>query len=287
MKLNVNSCDGIYDSLDVRFTKSCDNNCSFCIEKAGLDSLGKTNVNEIIKSTIDSGIKDVLILGGEPFLQPKKLLEYIEGIRNNVDQIYITTALPMNMQYKYEYTSKILKLINGLNVSLHSHINSENNLLLCSSTPKFNRIVFLENLLKKQEIADKIRVSINLTKNGINTKSKILTYLNHLQSIGCKHVKINELQHTPDEYINFEKIMGLKLPSPFASGCQTPIKIENINMKLTLKRSCFKVEDSLNASFSDFIKAIITRLFQNKIKNHFEVIYENGKRSTHWEKNER
>lgn len=72
-----NSCDGYYSSLDVRFTKVCDNHCDFCIEKDGLKSLGRTNVDNLIQSTIDSSIKDILILGGEPFLQPKKLLRYI------------------------------------------------------------------------------------------------------------------------------------------------------------------------------------------------------------------
>lgn len=39
MKLIQNSCDGAFSSLDVRFTKRCDNNCEFCIEKLGIDSL--------------------------------------------------------------------------------------------------------------------------------------------------------------------------------------------------------------------------------------------------------
>lgn len=66
-----NSCDGAYDSLDVRFTKACDNDCAFCIERNGINSLGLTNVEKMIDSTIKSGINSVLILGGEPF--PKKI----------------------------------------------------------------------------------------------------------------------------------------------------------------------------------------------------------------------
>lgn len=65
MKLYCNSCDGIYhEFLDVRFGRQCDNNCSFCIEKAGVDDKG-IDVDKLIKSTLESGKKGVLILGGE------------------------------------------------------------------------------------------------------------------------------------------------------------------------------------------------------------------------------
>jgi organic radical activating enzyme len=88
--IKKNSCDGKYSSIDVRFTKKCDNDCSFCIEKGGLDSLGKPNVDELIKSTISSNLKDVLVLGGEPFLYPEELLKYIKGIREHATDIYIS-----------------------------------------------------------------------------------------------------------------------------------------------------------------------------------------------------
>lgn len=73
----TNSCDGYYkDSLDVRFTKMCDNNCLFCIEKGGI--AGKsTNVPAMIEATKASGKSTVLILGGEPFLLLPELKEYI------------------------------------------------------------------------------------------------------------------------------------------------------------------------------------------------------------------
>lgn len=80
-KKKINSCDGIYnDSLDVRFTKMCDNNCAFCIERGGIDSFGKTNVKKLIKETIISGKKNILILGGEPLLNIEDTLEYVVGI---------------------------------------------------------------------------------------------------------------------------------------------------------------------------------------------------------------
>ena len=92
---NVNSCEGIYNnSLDVRFGKACDNDCSFCIEKSGLDSLGSIKVDKMITSALLSDKEEILILGGEPFLDVTKLYIFIKAIRQQKRKIYITTSLP-------------------------------------------------------------------------------------------------------------------------------------------------------------------------------------------------
>lgn len=164
----VNSCDGIWnDSLDVRFTKKCDNNCSFCIEKTGIDSLGDTNIPEIIKNTKKSGKKNILILGGEPFTSPTLLLQYIKGIRDCVQNIYITTSLPKTIDTSNSLIKEILNLIDGLNVSLQHYDWNINNYVLRASS-KHNRIEILKNL--NEIIADRIRVSINLVNGNIDTK---------------------------------------------------------------------------------------------------------------------
>lgn len=126
-KKKINSCDGIYnDSLDVRFTKMCDNNCAFCIERGGIDSLGKTNVKKLIKETIMSGKKNILILGGEPLLNIKDVLEYVVGIRDYVDHIYLTTSLPESISQNYNCFLQIVDYLDGLNVSLQ-HYNKRIN----------------------------------------------------------------------------------------------------------------------------------------------------------------
>lgn len=275
-----NSCDGAYNSVDIRFCKSCDNNCSFCIEKNGLKSFGKPNVQELIKSTLETGINDVLILGGEPFLYPKELLEYVKGIRKHVDTIYITTSLPNKFcNFRLDSTIDcILRLIDGLNISIQSSNWIENNNLFNASS-NHNRLEILRIL--NIYYAGKIRTSINLVKGGIDTKEKLLTTLHNLEEIGCIDIKINELQHQEDLYVSYEKIMDIKMKSPYAHGCNTKIKISDIKANILLKRSCFVVENSLNASILDGIKAIIKRFFYRK-QNKFAVIYENGKIEKGW-----
>lgn len=104
--LNCNSCEGLYpNSMDVRFSKSCDNRCLFCIEKEGIKS-AKFNIPKMIETTKSSGRSEILILGGEPFLFVDYLLEYIEGIRPYVNHIYITTALPVTLSLNNKKVKK-------------------------------------------------------------------------------------------------------------------------------------------------------------------------------------
>lgn len=285
MKFKVNSCDGIYnDCLDVRFTKSCDNNCAFCIEKNGINSLGDTDVNHMIQNTIQSNKQTVLILGGEPFLKPNKLLQYIQGIRPHVQYIYITTSLPKTIDMNNNIITDILDMIDGLNVSLQHYDWIINNDIL-NARSKHNRIEILADILKNEIIRPKVRVSINLVKGYIDSKEKLMSCIELLHSINCQHIKINELQNvSKDIYVSFEDIMNLKMKSPYTFGCQTDVSqlFDKYNMKFILKRSCFVVKDKsiAKATIWDLIKAIRKRF--DKTYNNMCVMYENGMVSDGW-----
>jgi molybdenum cofactor biosynthesis enzyme MoaA len=282
----LNSCDGKYrDSLDVRFTKACNNNCSFCIEKQGI--IGQqTNVQELIKSTKiaqQEYQKDtILILGGEPLLKIKEVLEYIKGIRNFVKEIYLTTSLPYTIIEHWQIFEEIVYLLNGLNISLQHYDYNINNQIL-NATNKFNRIELIRKICSNEEFANKCRVSINLVKGAIDNKKDLDKFLSTMEELNIKHVKINELQHCSDLYVSFEEIYGLKLKSPYSNGCQTEIKLKNYNLKITLKRACFLVETSRTATLKDLIKVIIKKL-KRKSKNGQLVLYEDGRLSNGWQK---
>lgn len=272
MKLFCNACDGIYDSLDVRFCKACDNSCNFCIEKNGLPDLGMADIEVLIKDTIDSGIKSVLILGGEPLLYPERVLLYLRGIRPFMDTIYLTTSLPNTINSHWRETIAILTLLDGLNVSVQ-HYNWEENNKVFNASSNHNRLEILQKL--NDIVSTKIRTSINLVKGQIDTKLELINALATLRDYGCKHIKINELQHVEDMYVSYEEIMGKKLPSPFAHGCSTYIKLKHFeDIKILLKRSCFLVEESRKASVTDLLKAYLRKYF--KRQNKFAVMYENG-----------
>jgi pyruvate-formate lyase-activating enzyme len=289
IKLKVNSCDGIYDSLDVRFTKACDNNCSFCIERKGLNSLGDTQVDKLIESTIKSQKKDILILGGEPLLNPKLVLEYIQGIRQVVDTIYITTSLPKIITFGegLETFKKIIEIVDGINVSIHDYTNEGNNKVLNSTNPH-NRIDFLMEILKNETFQRKARICCNLVKGTIDSQNKIDTFLCCMAGIGVKHVKLNELQNVDiNTYVSFEDVYGVKMKSPFAHGCQTDISdlfTKEFDMKVTLKRSCFCNKDKsiAKATVSDLVKCVCKRVNPNLNCTNFKVLYEDGSIQNGW-----
>lgn len=292
IKLKVNSCDGIYDSLDVRLTKACDNRCKFCIEKDGLESLGKSDIDKMIKSTIESGKRDVLVLGGEPLLFPELALDYIKGVRNHVDTIYLTTSLPKSITSGegLERFKTIVSLLDGINISIHHYLDAVNNSVLDSKNPH-NRIAFLEEMLKWDEFADKARICCNLVNGFIDSKISIDMFVSRLSEIGAKHIKLNELQNVDvDTYISFEEVYKIKMKSPFAYGCQTDISdiFKEFNTRITLKRSCFCTKDlSISkASFGDLIKCIQKRIIPKSSGSTLKVLYENGDVYNGWQKSE-
>lgn len=290
INLKVNSCDGIYDSLDVRLTKACDNRCEFCIEREGLESLGNTKVDKLIASTIKSGKKDILILGGEPLLNPQIALEYIKGIREYVETIYLTTSLPKSLTTKEgnKIFREIIKLLDGINISVHHNLSEINNSVLKSTNP-FNRIEFLSEMLKWDEFANKTRICCNLVSGYIDSKENIDSFVKDMSKIGVKHIKLNELQNVDaDTYMSFEEVYNLNMKSPFAYGCQTDIShiFKEYSMKVTLKRSCFCNKDLsiAKATFADLLKCMHKRISPNSTKSKLKVLYENGDLYDGWQR---
>ena len=94
-----------------------------------------------------------------------------------------------------------------------------------------------------------------------------------------------------DKYVSFENIFpDCELSSPYAHGCQTDIThyFDSLSLmhdiQILLKRSCFLVEPSKTATFSDLVKVVGKRIKNEKHK--FGVLYENGKLESHWLTNE-
>lgn len=282
--LGVNSCEGKYsNSVDIRFTKKCDNRCEFCIEKKGIDALNeKPNVDKIVESTIMSGKKEVLILGGEPMLHTKEILEYITKIGEKVDNVYITTSLPKTFITDIVTVCKIMDKITCMNISLQHYDKSINNRVLRASS-NHDRIGIIKMLVDRG-YTNKIRVSLNLVKGYIDSMDELIKSLSVLNDLGITNVKINELQNSPKSYINFEKIMGIKLASPFCTGCQNLLDDKIFNkrfntMNIILKRACYNVEKSLAYNKYDKLKE---GFMEGNKKFSIPVIYEDGSLHDGW-----
>lgn len=269
----VNSCDGRFSSsLDVRFTKACDNACAFCIERPGLGAR-PMDVQAMVDSALADPHSTVLILGGEPLLYLDKVIAFVKAVRSAKSEVFVTTSLPRLLAGRVDSFLELVSLLDGINISLaHYDFVRNNDLLLASS--RYDRIGFLAQLLSFPDFAFKARVSINLMAGGIDRAEDLTYFLDLLSQMGCAHVKLNELQGVPDLFVSYESIMGVKLPSPFAHGCQEDLEPVG-SMRVTLKRSCFLVEPSLQASAADLVKIAVRKLLPVRPSTQ-SVLYEDG-----------
>lgn len=190
-----NSCDGIYESLDIRFTKACDNNCSFCIEKFGIKSLGKTDVAALAKSVFDSDFKNILIVGGEPLLDLQKLYQFVHLVRSytKVKKIYVTTSLPISIDINLDTKNlliDIIKLIDGLNVSLQ-HKNMDLKEHIVGEVEGYPVIyieekdtIFCKNTAVKYSLLKRLYDS-PFSREKIEEKSLTITKEEHFVTFGC------------------------------------------------------------------------------------------------------
>ena len=332
MNLRCNSCDGIYGSLDIRLTKRCYNKCPFCIErKSGVNTRSKgpdtekmldniLNINQDLRSTLipNQDIEGVLILGGEPLLYFKDLINLIRGIKLlSKLKVYVTTSLPVDL-VTYPQFEELVTRADGVNISYHSGWKGTNAAVY--DGPKY--ITYLET--KKREYlvrinkhySHKIRINLNLSKCGVNSLNDLRYSLNTFAELGCEWVKINELQDSPEYYVSFEDLTEEDLPSPYAHGCESVLYYQGLTYSLdsnlspvkpalyhrenlpdwlkgiklpdliTLKRSCFLTELSREATLSDLTKLILRKVLPLP-KKRFRVMYEDGSVYKGWLKNEK
>lgn len=332
MNLRCNSCDGIYGSLDIRFSRVCTNKCPFCIEqKHGVNTRSKNpdirkmsdnifSINHDLRSDLipNQNIESILILGGEPLLYFEKLINFIKDIRSFSNmKIYVTTSLPANC-VTYPQFEELVTRVDGVNISYHSGWKETNAAIYSGlkyttywETKKREYLVRIN-----RRYSHKIRINLNLNKCGVNSLNDLRYALNTFALLGCKWVKINELQDSPEDYVSFEDLTEENLPSPYAHGCESVLYYQGLTYSLdsnlspvkpalyhrknlpdwlkgiklpdliTLKRSCFLTEPSQEATLSDLTKLILRKVLPLP-KKKFRVMYEDGSVYKGWLRNEK
>lgn len=279
-----NCCDGIYNSYDVHFTSLCDNRCAHCIDcKYEGKHIAKPDVKAISDSIIKNseGFDDVLFLGGEPCLFLPELIDCIKQIKAETDlKVYVTTSVPKTMHDNPKLLTTLLDFIDGINLSVQ-HYREDVADRIRRTKSLYDRQEFYRNFPHKE----KTRINLNIVKPYLYEKDDILACLKHYDDMGFPEIKLSEIQHGAEYYVSFEKIMGIRLKSPYSHGCQTWIDmrplIPGYKGKLLLKRSCFLCENTLKASGMDLVKSVY-RAVTPKPKNMYGVVYEDGTISKGW-----
>lgn len=280
-----NCCDGIYNSIDVHFTKACDNDCGYCIDKK-YNGMGydKPNIKAITDKIIEisNRFDDVLFLGGEPCLYLEELIECVEILRRETKlKIYVTTSVPkicFDNKERFEY---LISILDGINLSVQHH-NSDIADDIRRTKSKYDRNSFYDSLKNKH----KIRINLNLVKPHLYTKEQLIDCLCFFDKMGFNSIKLSEIQHGKDFFVSFEKMFNIKMGSPYYYGCQTYINLSDyitgFKTKFLLKRSCFACEETLKASLMDGIKVFYKTYINNKKTNNYCVIYNNGEVTNGW-----
>ena len=82
--------------------------------------------------------------------------------------------------------------------------------------------------------------------------------------------------------MSLEDVFGLRMPSPYAHGCQTDVSaiFPYPRMRVLLKRACYRVSPLERASFSDLAKVLARRLRPAVYGQR--VLYENGQLEDGW-----
>ena len=125
MNKKCKCCDGIYNSFDVHFTKACDNNCAHCIDMRFYGK-GKylPDVDAIVETIVEneSGLDDVLFLGGEPCLYLEELLECVRKLRKKTSlKLYVTTSVPKICYDNRTMFFDLIDELDGINISVQHH----------------------------------------------------------------------------------------------------------------------------------------------------------------------
>lgn len=285
MKMRVNCCDGIYNSFDVHFTSSCDNRCKHCIDlKYNGLGIKRPDIEAISQSIIShaSGYDDVLFLGGEPCLYLRPLLECIRRIKRETDlKCYVTTSVPKVCYDQRDLFEELIDTVDGINLSVQ-HYREEVADIIRNTKSKFDRQEFYASLPEKQ----KIRINLNIVKPHLYLRDDLLACLKHYDDLGFPEIKLSEIQHGKEFFVRFEDIMGIKLKSPYAHGCQTWVDmkpyIPGYRGRLLLKRSCFLCEETLTASFADGLKVLGKYLKIKDKPGNYSVVYEDGTITNGW-----
>ena len=288
IKLNCNTCDGIFnkDKLTVRFTKACPHKCPFCIEKTSNLESYNINLERMINNTLLLNKKEISISGGEPFICMDNLFTYIKAVKKEDNKIGVITSLPDSIEKDWDTFTEIMKVIDNLYISLNHYDNEKNNEIYKAFN---NKISLFEKICSKWP--DKINVSLNLIKGYIDNPEDLNKALGFIHKNKVKSMRINEIQHCSELYVNYKEVLpNLKLKSPYSHCCYTDLNLYQ-DMKVQLKRSCFIVEESQKASYSDILKLMIRKIFKMPIGGGGikalgidipAYMYENGDIDTSW-----
>lgn len=223
-----NQCAGIYGKcLNIKITNYCPGNCYFCIERNGYTPPPTSVENIIYKANELTEYQTVLILGGEPFAYPH-LTELLKGLQKR--EVYITTN---GGSFENINVTEISPYITGINVSIHSFLEEENNRILQT---KISFETLKQYVDQFQSNGVPVRFNTILLHAGINTTEKMHQMLAFAKSMGVNWVRFSELQFENEGFVYAKNVFDGIHDDPYTEGCNQNFVMDGINV--TVRQSC-------------------------------------------------
>ncbi len=223
-----NQCAGIYGKcLNIKITNYCPGNCYFCIERDGYKPSMTSVENIINKANALEEYQTVLILGGEPFTYPY-LSRLLKGLKKR--EIYITTN---GGSFDRTNVEEISPYITGLNISIHSFTEEENDKILQTKVSFETMKRYIDEF---QSNGVSVRFNTILLDSGINTKDKMHKMLEFSKEMGIKWIRFSELQFENTGFVFAKDIFEGINQNPYVEGCNQNFLIDGINV--TVRQSC-------------------------------------------------
>lgn len=228
-----NFCGGAFtDWLEVNLLELCNGNCSWCVEKNGYHPKYKANWKDICIQAIDTGKKNIILLGGEPTLY-KNLREVIEYLDCYDKNVWMTTN---GSRITPQFVSKTLVKLTGLNISIHNY-NLETNYKITGI--RLNQQILTEAIEKLHKFGANVRLNCNCIVGNIDNEKEIKSYIKFAKSIGADSVRFAELKFDEDNFVDLDKIFDHKYGlnnDPYKLGCNTNTIIDG--MPINFRQMC-------------------------------------------------
>jgi molybdenum cofactor biosynthesis enzyme MoaA len=183
--------------LDIVLTDYCHANCKFCIGSLvhKKEKIDFGVLKEKVKFAVDNmGVKDVLLLGGEPTVS-SILLEVIAFLKTLPLQKIIMTTNGLLFAMNHNFRDKILSSgLTNVNISfMNENIEKQHSIVRGPFTLSLKRIQEIYKCAQKNNV--KVRINNNIFKYNHDTLSQISDFYDSIEYM-CDSVKFSPLLRT-------------------------------------------------------------------------------------------
>ncbi len=225
-------------SLDVETTSDCNGHCEMCPQRI-VKKLKDASTEAMILSmdSIAGNFQDVLFLGGEPTIHPKRLITLAKHAKSIGKQTYLTTN--GSFLGKNSLTQQIAQYFDGVNISIHSG-NLEKNKDIVGVSLNYENLLETVNIISGK----KIRINCVLQLGGVESPGTFENMMNFAKSIGVGSIKFAELQlygsaeDLKTKFVSLDNVLGKDFIDLIMNDKCEANYISKNGLTILLKRSC-------------------------------------------------